>query len=125
MENSDTELEARLENLKIQLPRYSRNALISRACKQHNERQREKARKLDDLYAEIQTISPHAHPNVLARTTVNYLQSLCEARHPDLAALRGQPAQFALYARFRSVMLDAIAQTYDWLRDECERQRMV
>ncbi len=120
-----SDLNSRLDSLSFQLPRYSRNALIARACKQHNQRQREKANRLDDLYAEIQTVSPHAHPNVLARITVNYLQSLCEARQPELAALRGQAEHFFLYARFRSLMLDAIAQSYDWLVDECERQRMI
>jgi hypothetical protein len=125
MDKPSENLDQRLEALTIVLPRYSRSVLIARACKQHNQRQQAKARKLDDLYAEVQTISPQAHANVLARLAVNYLQALCEQRYPEFAALRGQSKQFAFYAGFRSKVLTAIATSFDWLAEECERQQMI
>ncbi|PKL78042.1 MAG: hypothetical protein CVV27_04075 [Candidatus Melainabacteria bacterium HGW-Melainabacteria-1] len=113
---------AQIEALSLNLPRYSRDALIARACKQHNARQHARAARLDDLYAEVQTISPSAHPNVLARVTVSYLRGLLEARYPILAGLRGDPAQFERYALAKAKMLATIAASYPWLADECQRQ---
>lgn len=120
----DDDLRARIEAVQLQLPRYSRQALINRACKQHNDRQRAKARELKDLYAEIATVSPQAHPNVLARICVNYLRQLLEARYPDLAGLRGQREKFELYSLAKAKMLGEIARIYPWLAQEAERQQL-
>lgn len=114
---------ARLQNLVIQLPRYSQAALIARACKQHNDWQRTKAQQLTDLYAEIQTVSPRSHPQVLARICVNYLRHLLEVRYPELAGMRGKPELFESYALAKGKMLDAIASTYPWLAEEAARQQ--
>ena len=110
-----------LQELRLNLPRYSRQALVSRACRQHNERQR--AKGLDDLFAEVRTVSPQSHPAVLARVTVNYLRQLCELRHPELAGLRGDPSRFELYALAKARIMDAIADGYPWLAEECQRQK--
>lgn len=108
----------------LNLPKYNQKSLISKACQQHNQWQRQKAAQLNDLYAEIQTISPHAHPAQLARICVNYLRHVLETRHPDLAGLRGDSSQFEAYAQVKNAMLDCISKTYPWLADECERQRV-
>ena len=122
--DQDQTLSRHLQELRLNLPRYSRQALIARACRQHNDWQRAKAARLDDLYAEIATVSPRSHPAALARVTVNYLRQLLEQRHPELDGLRGDPARFELYALAKARMLDTIATTYPWLAEECERQKI-
>lgn len=121
---TDEDLRARIEALELKLPRFGRDPLIARACKQHNQQQRDKAAKLHDLYAEISTVSPRSHPNVVARVCVNYLRGSLEARYPELSGLRGDPARFNLYALAKNKMLSLIALTYPWLSEECERQKV-
>lgn len=111
-----------IKNLK--LPKYNQKALILKACQQHNQWQEQKAAQLHDLYAEIQTMTPQAHPAQLARICVNYLRHVLEIRHSELSGLRGDSSQFERYAQVKNAMLDCIALTYPWLAEECERQRV-
>lgn len=122
-EDAHSEFRQKLEGLALSLPRYNRSALIARACQQHNQRQRAQAARLNDLYAEIATVSPRSHPNLLARVCVNYLRQLLEARYPELTGLRGDSSKFELYALAKSRMLQLIEQNYPWLAEECQRQQ--
>lgn len=106
----------------MRLPRFSRAALLAKACKHHNQWQQRKAEGLNDLYAEVQRVSPQAPERILAKVCVNYLRYFCEQQAPELAALRGQPEHFARYSQFKHQVLQQIASTYDWLATECERQ---
>lgn len=120
--HQDDERLQRIQRLEIQLPRFSRPALISRACKHSNALERQKAAQLTDLYAEIELLTPASSCRSLERACVNYLRHLLEARYPDLAQLRGNAAQFELYALAKGKMLSKIAEVYPWLDAEAARQ---
>ena len=104
------------------IPKIPQSLLIKRACQHHNRWQKAKAAKLDDLFAEVQYISPHAPEAVLQRVAVNYLRVSCEQKQPEIAKLQGQSQHFKLYARVRHQILTQIAELYPWLATECERQ---
>lgn len=111
--------------LSFRLLGLSKATLIAQACQFHNRREKAKAAQLQDLYAELQLIQPNAHPRVLERLCVNYLQQLCEKQYPQQAAWRGDPSQFEAYAHFKQQVLTAIAKRHPWLAQECERQALI
>lgn len=111
------------EQLPITLiSKLPRSLLIKRACQHHNRWQKAKAARLDDLFAEVQYLSPDAPEAVLQRVAVNYLRVSCEQKQPEIAALQGQPQHFQRYAQVRHQILTQIAEVYPWLAAECERQ---
>lgn len=115
---------ASVSSLEFKLPKWPRMVLIKLACKEHNRRQREKAARLDDLFAEVAYLNPHSSEVQLARISVNYLRGRCEQQQPQVANWRGQPAYFEAYARAKARILNEIAQNYAWLAAECGRQNV-
>ena len=104
------------------ISKLPKSLLIKRACQHHNRWQKAKAAQLEDLFAEVQYISPHAPEPVLQRIVVNYLRVSCEQKQPEIAALQGQPKHFKRYAQVRHQILSQIAEVYPWLAAECKRQ---
>lgn len=110
---------------KVPIPpilKLPKGLLIKQACKHHNRWQKEKAARLDDLFAEVQYVSPQSPEAVIERVVINYLRYQCEQKQPILAQLQGQPEHFETYKNVRHQILMAIAQTYPWLATGCERQ---
>jgi hypothetical protein len=111
--------------LQFRLLGLSKQTLIAQACQFHNRREKAKAALLDDLYAEVKLVQAQAHPRVLERLCVSYLQQVCEKQHPRITELRGDPEQFDSYSQLKSQMLKAIAERHPWLAHECERQSFI
>ena len=118
-------LTAHILQLEHSIPKLPKGLLLKQACKFHNARQREKAARLDDLFAEVRTVHPQSPERELQRVVVNYLRLRCEAADPQLAALPGQREHFELYAQAKDQILKAIAAAYPWLAPECERQNFI
>ncbi|MBF2053746.1 MAG: hypothetical protein IGS03_09830 [Candidatus Sericytochromatia bacterium] len=109
----------------FRMPRLPRQLLIKMACAHHNQREQAKAARLDDLYAEVQTVHPGAHPSVLERVCLNYLHAQAARHCPELESLRGQPAHFDAYARLQQRWLEQVEAQYPWLSEACARQRLL
>ena len=92
------------------------------ACRVHNQREREKASQLHDLFAEPRYLSLQSPARALNQASLNYLIGLCEKQAPE-GAYRGQDEHYAAYICFKQQALDQIAAQYPWLSDEIERQR--
>lgn len=110
------------QHFEIHLPQWNRSTLIAKACHHHNQRERQRAAKLDDLYAEIQILSPRSAETQLCRAAVNFLRWRCEQAQPRVAAWAGQSAFFEAQCVSKSRILNAIAEAYLWLASECARQ---
>lgn len=107
------------------VPQWPKALLIKRACQWHNRWQKAKAARLEDLFAEIEYLSPAAPARTLERVVVNYLRYDCEQKNPDIASLQGDASQFALYQEVRHHILKDIAARYPWLAAECARQNFL
>lgn len=112
------------EEIRFNIPRYGQAALIAQACRFHNAQEKAKAERLDDLYAEARYISPHSHPQVIARACTQFLIAKGLKQHPELATLRGNPATFEAWRQVKNQLLTAIASSAPWLADECQRQQI-
>ncbi|PIQ25984.1 hypothetical protein COW36_02750 [bacterium (Candidatus Blackallbacteria) CG17_big_fil_post_rev_8_21_14_2_50_48_46] len=104
---------------------FSPQTLIAQACRFHNTKQREKAARLDDLFAEAEYISAQAHPRVLERVCVNYLHYLCERQYPEISEMRGNAERFEEYAQAKQAILKSISERFAWLEAECKRQALI
>lgn len=106
----------------IQIPQWNRTTLIIKACHHHNQREKQRAARLDDLYAEIQLLNPHAPEKRLAQACVNFLRWRCEQADPRVLSWQGRASYFEAQCQSKSRILEAIAAQYPWLQAEAQAQ---
>jgi hypothetical protein len=107
-------MDRHVEEIEIAVPVLPRDELIRRACANYNSLARSER---TDSYA-----SPSSDPEFLARICVNYLRHCLTDYERELALIRGLVATAEGYTRIKERVLDAIAERYDWLADECDEQ---
>lgn len=105
----------KISEVQIAVPTISRNELTRKACQHYNGRNIDRP---DSLRA-----SPRADPEFLARICVNYLRHAL-TRYDELCdEIKGRVGKSEARTLLKERILDAIAETYPWLEDECEDQK--
>lgn len=115
-------LAAQVAALDFDLPRMPERILTLKAIKHHNQIQKAKAARLDDLFSEPQYLNDRSHPNALHMAEVNYLKSYMEKKYPLWGQLLGQTVHFEAYALGKNKILEAIQKEYPHLETACLRQ---
>ncbi len=105
-----------LENLDIEVLRMDKDKLIEEACGAYNEWHW--SRSDEDCYAD-----KNSNPLFLERITVNYLRHCLSRYEEHLAKIEGKVGARDAYSQIKDEVLWAIGFEYDWLADECQRQR--
>jgi hypothetical protein len=109
-------LPGRIRAVPVTVPRMSRGDVIRRSCEHHNQR----AAVRDDPMA---SASPGDDPEFLGRITVSYLRHEVTGYEAELAGLSGRIGRAEAAKLIRACVLDAIAEAYPWLADECRHQK--
>jgi transcriptional regulator with XRE-family HTH domain len=109
-----------VESVEVEVPELTREDLNQRACGNYNGR-----RSLRDMRDPCHgPAGADSDPAFLARICVNYLRH-CLTRYEDhLREIAGQVGASDAYHDLKDKVLDAIADKYDWLSDECHAQSM-
>lgn len=107
-----------VEHLKIEVPQLAKDELIRRACDNYNFRQWDRPNNHDFCSAD-----KNSDPLFLERICVNYLRHCLTKYEAHLGEIAGKVGVRDAYTEIKEKVLDAIAHKYDWLRNECWRQR--
>jgi hypothetical protein len=105
-----------VETVKIEVPQLSNDNLIWQACDNYNSLPQ---RERDGNWA-----STHSNPEFLARICVNYLRHCLTHYESHLAKIAGKVGVGDAYVEIKTKVLEAIAERYVWLADECLDQEL-
>jgi hypothetical protein len=100
--------------VKIEVPRLAKEELIRRACSNYNSMSR------GDGGA-----SEHSDPAFLERICVNFLRHCLTKYEVHLQEIAGKVGARDAYLDIKVKVLEAIADEYDWLRDQCWQQEQI
>jgi hypothetical protein len=114
VETKRQKLQDYLDNLEIVVPEMDDDKLIELACESYNDRQRD---NLDWMGA-----TPKSDPEFLSRIAVNYLRHEMSSYEETLDSIAGKAGAKDAYLTVKDMVLDAIADAYPNLADECYRQ---
>lgn len=102
-----------VSQLEIDVPILDKGELILRACSSYN------AIKAG---SDADWASPNSDPAFLARICVNYLRHELTSYEDNLQNIAGKVGAPDAYLEIKTKVLDAIAETYGWLSEECHKQ---
>lgn len=105
VETKRSKLDAYVRGLKIEVPMMEKETLISEA--------RQNFRTL---------CRPDSVRQSDERKCVNYLRHCCTKYETELEAIAGKTGAKSAYYEIKEKVLCAIADHYDWLAEECDRQ---
>ena len=103
-----------IEEIDVTVPELSRDKVIQKACDYYNELTKESGSLL---------ATPDSEPDFLSRICVNYLRHATTDYDEQLDSLSGRVGKDDARIRLRERIFDAISEQYDWLREECVRQK--
>jgi hypothetical protein len=104
-----------VENVKIEVPRLAKGELIRRACDNYNA-------NVPGWKYDAPLANEHSAPTFLERICVNYLRHCLTKYETHLGEIAGKVGVRDAYFGIKTRVLEAIAEEYDWLSDECRRQ---
>lgn len=98
-------------SVKIEVPMIEKCTLIQKACAHFNSWSQR------DRWA-----SENSDPTFLERICVNYLRHCLTEYEGYLRKIAGKVGVGDVYIELKTKVLNAIAEKYEWLADECDRQ---
>jgi len=101
-----------VENIKITLPKISKEKLVKNACKNYN----------DWNYDKEEKATKDSDRLFLDRICVNYLRHQLTEYEEELDNIFGKVGTYMGYEMIRDKVFSKIAKNYPWLKEECERQ---
>lgn len=104
-----------VENVVIEVPEIPETQLIEAACKSYNSYSFQCGRDNENA-------SPSSTPEFLHRICVNYLRHELTRYEGHLQSIKGKVGKEDAYLELKDKVLDAIAEAYPWLWDECQEQ---
>lgn len=113
----------RVASRRIDVPVLAHDDLARLAVEHRNMVQMERAERFDNWDDYMPMVHGTLPLPLLKRLAVNYLRHECTDYDSDLDRLHGRVGRQEAAAMVRRTVLDAIADAYPTLADECERQR--
>lgn len=101
------------KQIEITIVELTKSKLVKEACESYNNFNAE----YKDYLA-----TPESDPLFLNRICVNYLRHNCAVYDETLDGLFRKVGKWNAYVVLKERILEAIANQYSWLKDECERQ---
>jgi hypothetical protein len=114
-------MERHVERVRFAVPSIGRDELVRLACRHYNERQADRA--MERGWCDYRPATPDSSPAFLERIAVNFLRHKLTEYGDRLDEISGKVGVDLAYQGIVSKVLDAIAEVYTWLGEECERQK--
>jgi hypothetical protein len=108
-----------VDALRVTVPILQRDELYRRACEHYNERQATRR----DPWEYDEADPGRSDQGFLHRISVNYLRHELTMYEHELDRLYGRVGGEEAYHAIRDKVLEAIAEAYPFLVEECQRQR--
>ncbi len=113
-----------IDNMDIKVPVIDLKKLFRKACQHHNHQKNQMQYSFPSIYADfIPANLKYSDENFLFRISVNYLRHQLTRYENELKKIVGKTGASEGYIEIKRKVLDAIAQAYPDLAEECQRQQ--